>query len=222
MKNMLLTFLLCTLPFTLWAEPGHQHTVTLSATASQSIKNDTAIIHFAAQAQGQTPAEVIASINQQMQQALEALEDNKQIQLQTGTYSVYPVYEKNRLIMWRGRQTLSLQTKNIKELPDILAEVQEILPYQSILFTVSQTKQQQIINTLITKAIQNLKERARLAMKSFGAKQALPLTTNIQTHPNSYLPIYRTLAAKDSAPGIKAGQSKINVSVSGQFLFLYQ
>jgi len=204
------------------ADIDNRHIVSLSARASQHLENDTAILTFAAQARANSPAKVIQQINQSMQEALEILEDWPQLLIQTGSYQVHPIYDNNRLTLWQGRQTLSLQTQDLAQLPELLQSLQTVLPYQSMQFTLSQTERQQIEKQLIPIAIQQLKTQAKLAMQSFSARQALPLTTHIQTQQS--IPQMHALAKtlNNPAPSLKAGRTQITVKVQGKFVFLYQ
>jgi predicted secreted protein len=217
-----LLFALFLLPFTLQAEPDSRHIVSLSASASQAVENDTVTVRFAATAQDSNPAEVIQQINQQMQEALDTLQGKEGVTLQTGNYQVNPVYEKNRLTLWRGAQTLILQTQNLDQLPDLLTQVQNILPYQSMRFSLSTAERQRIEKELIPSAISNLKTEAKIAMQSFSAHQALPLETVITTHNARPAPLMRAMAADNTPPAISAGQSVVQVSINGKFVFLYQ
>ncbi len=222
MRSFAFTLLLWSLSLNLYAEVDNRHIVSLSASATQSVENDTAIIRFAAKAQARDPADVIHIINQKMQQALEDLEDVRGITLQTGSYQVTPIYDKNRITIWRGSQTLILQTQNLEQLPELIAQVQNSLPYQSMQFTLSSEERLRIEKQLMPEAIDNFKAQAKLAMQSFGAQQALPLETQIQTQPPQNTPMLKAMAMHDAAPALKAGKSQVTVTVRGKFVFLYK
>lgn len=222
MRPLTFTLLLWSLSLSLYAEVDNRHIVSLSASATQLVENDTAMIRFAAKAQARDPADVIHIINQKMQQALENLEDVKGITLQTGSYQVSPVYDKSRITIWRGSQTLILQTQNLDQLPELLTQVQNSLPYQSMQFTLSSEERLRIEKQLMPEAIDNFKTQAKLAMQSFGAQQALPLETQIQTLSPLGAPILKTMPMHNTAPALKAGKSQVSVTVRGKFVFLYK
>ncbi len=220
--SVLPTLLLLLLTATAQAEEPSGHILTLSASAETTVPNDEVILTFQATAQSKYPSEVVRKVNTKMQAAVEAAQEiqNEQhdLEIQTGNYQVTPIYDKNRLTYWQGKQTLILKIQNPAHLQDALAQIEAILPYQSIQYRVSTKAQQAAQNTLIPQAIEALKTRAKLAMQGFHAKQAVPLSTHIHTQ----TPM-RVMSSRLASTGttILPGKSMIKVSIDGKFQLIY-
>ena len=222
MKTLFTFLFLLFAPFAVHAEEPSGHILTLSASAQTTVPNDEVILTFQATAQSKYPSEVVRKVNAKMQAAVEAAQDlqNEQngLEIQTGNYQVTPIYDKNRLTYWRGKQTLILKTQNPARIQDALAQLESILPYQSIQYRVSAKAQQAAQNTLIPQAIEALKTRAKLAMQGFHAKQAVPLSTHI--HTQSPVQVMSSRLTSTGAT-ILPGKSVIKVSIEGKFQLIY-
>ncbi|MDG6779164.1 SIMPL domain-containing protein [Thiomicrorhabdus sp. zzn3] len=198
-----------------------EHRVHFSISNSQKVANNTADITLQAIAQGPNAQSVMQQINQQMQAAIKSLRLNDEVVTQTSSYQVYPVHNKQRIIThWKGQQSLTLTTQNLPGLPTLLENVEPHLSYQSLHFRVSDARQQQVRQQLISKALQHYQQQAKRIAESFATSQYRFVDTRIHFGANN-IPrqpmLARSYAETASAPPVmEGGESTITVVVEGE------
>ncbi len=200
--------------------------VNFSITETQTVNNDNISITFSRLEEAVSPEAVANKINQQMQAAVNVLKSYPDIVVQTSQYNIYPVYKKQVISHWRGQQSLILTLENKPGLVQILAKLQPYLAYNSMQFGVSERVQNQIKSKLIDQAIYNFRMQAERIAKGFNALNYRILETHINSNgasqPRPYVARAEMAMMADSvAPAMKAGQSKINVTISGTILLPY-
>ncbi|BCN92594.1 hypothetical protein THMIRHAM_03790 [Thiomicrorhabdus immobilis] len=198
--------------------------VNFSITETQKVANDSIFMTFNRVAEAATPQAVANEINQQMQAAINALKSYPEIITQTSQYNIYPVYKKQLISHWRGQQSLVLTLENKPGLVKVLTKIQPYLAYQSMQFGVSEQLKNQVLAQLTDKAIHRFRNQANRIAQGFQAPSYKILETHINTN-NGYMPqpMYArsemVMASSDmAAPTVKAGESKINVTISGTIL----
>jgi len=198
--------------------------VQFSITETQNVPNDSISMTFNRVVEGTSPQAVADEINLQMQSAVRALKSYPEIVTQTTQYNINPVYKKQVMSHWRGQQSLVLTLENKPGLIKVLAKIQPYLAYQSMQFGVSQELQNKIIGQLTDRAILKYRNQANRIAQGFQAPSYKILNTNINM-PNtiSPRPMYARsemamMASDMAAPTVKAGQSKLKVTISGTIL----
>jgi len=198
--------------------------VKFSITETQNVPNDSITMTFNRVAEGTSPQEVAHEINMQMQAATRALKAYPDIITQTTQYNIHPVYKKQVISHWRGQQSLVLTLENKPGLVKVLSKIQPYLAYKSMQFGVSEDLQRQIMAKLTDKAITSFRTQANRIAQGFMAPSYKILETHINT-PNSGSPrpMYARaemamMSADMAAPTVKAGQSKLKVTISGSIL----
>lgn len=224
---LMLAFMLglFTLSFNTSANETHSgNKVGFSITETQNVANDTITMTFNRVAEGMSPQAVANEINQQMQAAVKALKAYPEIITQTSQYNIHPVYKKQIISHWRGQQSLVLTLENLPGLVKVLTKIQPYLAYQSMQFGVSEELKQRTLTQLTDKAIHHFRNQANRIAQGFQAPSYKILETHINTN-NGYIPqpMYArsemAMMASDMAtPTVKAGESKINVTISGVIL----
>ena len=198
--------------------------VHFSITESQRIENDIVSIRFKKQVQSSSAQAVTNEINQAMNKALKRLQKYPAISSQTSQYNIHPVHNKNRVIShWAGYQTLTIRFENSAKRLKSLADLQPILNYQSMNFSISEDRKQDALNSLTVKGIKRFQKKADLIATSFQAPNYKLLETRINMPNNS--PIRhnysapRMMAAESMAPpAVEAGQSQLQVTITGSIL----
>ncbi|WP_178862034.1 SIMPL domain-containing protein [Thiomicrorhabdus cannonii] len=203
------------------AEDATYHQVHFSISQSDTLQNDTAQVVLQAIAESVSAEVAAQQINRQMQAAIKLLKPLKQIKIQSGPYSVNPVYNKQRVIQhWRGQQTLTLTTQDLPGLPSVLSKLEKLLTYQSTRFSISETLRHQAQKKLIAEAMQTYQARASQIAEGFKAPAYELLETRIQTngvqpiHHQPYMLASRAMA-ESAEPVMEAGESEIRVEISG-------
>lgn len=194
--------------------------VHFSVTASETVSNDTLSVTFSHLAEGSSTQQVSQEINQKMRAAKRVLERFPNVISQTGNYRVYPVYKKQRLSHWRGQQDLVLHLRNKPGLVKVLTRLQPYLTYKGMHFAVSAEVQKHIESALLDKAIQRFQAKAERIAKGFMAPSFKIIETRIQQNrPHQPRTLITTSArassAKNMAPTVEAGESTVQVSISG-------
>ena len=160
-------------------------------------------------------------VNRTMDGALKTAKARPKIEVRTGSYQTYPVYDKNTIRRWRATQELLLEGSDFAELGNLIGQLQERLQVNSINFSVSPARRAAVEDELIALALAAFKQRAELVRKQFAAKgylvssmsRSIPVTGNL-------VPLMRGMAmeAMDKSaapPALEAGTSLLSVNVSG-------
>ncbi|MEA1988697.1 MAG: SIMPL domain-containing protein [Pseudomonadota bacterium] len=205
-------------------EPNQGNEVQFSITESQNVPNDSISMTFNRVAEGTSLQAVANEINLKMQAAVSALKAYPEIITQTTQYNIRPVYKKQVMSHWRGQQSLVLTLENKPGLIKVLAKIQPYLAYQSMQFGVSDDLQDKILAQLTDRAILKFRNQANRIAQGFQAPSYKILETRINM-PNtvSPRPMYARsemamMSSDMAAPSVKAGQSKLKVTISGTVL----
>lgn len=209
------------------ASSDTNHRVHFEIQQKTQVDNDELIIRFNSVAKGGSAQEVTRDINRTMQSAMRVLQKYPQIISKTEHYSVYPVYVKQTIKNWRGKQVLSLAMKNDPDLLKAVERIQDILNYQSMHFSVSEQRREQVLKKLQSQAIAKFRQQAQSIADDFGA-QSFQIT-NTQIRQNQPLIQPRAVMAQAdvasfatrSAPVIESGQSEITISLNGSMILHY-
>ncbi|MGB5726898.1 MAG: SIMPL domain-containing protein, partial [Thiogranum sp.] len=114
--------------------------VSFQVEVGRDVENDlvTAILNVTAEAL--KPAKLADTINSNMSWALEQARANQKVKSRSGAYQTYPVYEDKKIVRWRGRQELQLESQDVDQLSELVGTLQSRLQMQSLQFSVSPDK----------------------------------------------------------------------------------
>jgi predicted secreted protein len=190
--------------------------VSLSAQAEREVANDLLSAVLAAEAEGTDAAKLAADVNRKMARALEAAQGVRSVRARSGGYQTWPVSEKGRIVRWRVRQELRLESADFAAATALIGRLQQELVVASLAATVSDEARRRAENALTAEALAAFEERARVvrdAMKVKGYRvQALQVGGGGGAPRPMLAMRSRTEAA---APAIEPGSSRLQVSVSG-------
>ena len=201
--------------------------VSFRVEVGRDVENDlvTAILNVTAEAL--KPAKLADTINSAMSWALEQARANQKVKSRSGAYQTYPVYEDKKIVRWRGRQELQLESQDVDRLSELVGTLQSRLQMQSLQFSVSPDKRRQIEDTLIEQALAAYQQRADIIRKSLGAQGYTLLEVDIHTAGQDRpMPVLRAEAvsmlsrSSVSEPAMEQGTSRVNVQVSGKIRLL--
>ena len=120
-------------------------------------------------AENRDPAKLAEQINTDMHWAVQRLKSQTAIKTQSGSYQTYPVYDDKKIVRWRGRQDLQLESGDVDVLSKVLGDLQERLQIQSLQFSVSPEKLATVESALIEEALAAFRKRAALISRSLDA-----------------------------------------------------
>ena len=187
---------------------------------NRPVDNDRMHAVLSLTAEDDNAARLADQINRTMDGALKTAKARPKIEVRTGNYQTYPVYDKNRIRRWRATQELLLEGSDFAELGNLIGQLQERLQVGSIHFSVSPARRAAVEDELITLALAAFKQRAELVRKQFAAKGYRLVNVAINTGDGQPVPLMRGMAmeAMDKSvapPAIEAGTSLLSVNVSG-------
>lgn len=200
--------------------PHYDH-ISLSANASREVSQDQLQLTLFALGEAVDARSSAETVNARINQALEILNKQSGMTVQTGSFRTYPVYHKQSITGWRSRQTLEIKTASAAKLSQLLARLQQYVQLENIRYLVSEETRQGVENELIQTAIRNFEQRASLATRSLGRKKYRIIDLNISTHgmrpPQPMLArSLSSVAEADAAPAIQAGTQLVEVTVEGK------
>ncbi len=194
--------------------------VSLDATASAAVPNDTLGAVLFIERQGRNTARLAEQVNQAMNQVLGIARGVAGVSSQTQSYNTSPVYDKGKIRAWRVRQTIKLESRDFDALGKLVGRLQQLVNVQSMSFSVSDGARRQAQDRLIQRAIEAFEQRARLVAKGFGRSGYRLVDANIDTGGPRYQPVMmRAEMAADMAaapPALAAGTQQLTVTLRGR------
>lgn len=208
------------------SEKAPEDQVSFQVEVSREVVNDRAEAVLSVTVEHRDPAQLAQQINATMGWALAQLKQREAIRSNSGGYQTFPVYEDSRIVRWRGRQELRLESGDVEALSRALGVLQERLQVQSLQFSVSAAQRRQVEAGLIEQALAAFGERAQLIRKSLGA-QAYRLMDATVHSGGMQQPVSLRAEAMASvgkaaltSPSFDQGTSRISVQVSGRIQLL--
>lgn len=210
------------------ADHGHDHEigrVSLQAQVATEVDNDTMRATLYVEDEDANPARLADAVNKLVAEALKTAKSVTVVKTKSGGYQTFPVYEKTRIVRWRARSDLQLQSTDFKALSDLIGRLQATLKLGGIDFSVSPEARKKVEDELTAAAIEDFKRRAELVAQSFGARgyKVKDAAVNAEgghpmPRPMMYMAKGAAMAESVQAPAVEAGTSRIAVNVSGTIL----
>ena len=196
--------------------------VSLSAQAEREVANDTLTAVLAAEAEGSEPPALADSVNRTMREALKLALAYKSVKTRSLNYQTLPVYEKTKIVRWRVRQELRLESQDFAQATELIGKLQSgpqsTLLVASMAVGLSPEARKQAENALIAEALAAFHERAsivRVAQKASTYRvKDLQIGASGAQPPRPYA-LARMAAASPAPPAVEPGASLIQVTVSG-------
>ena len=185
---------------------------------SGSVENDRMQALLSVTAEDDNAAWLADRINRVMDAALKTAKTHARIEVRTGSYRTFPVYNKEKIQRWRATQELQLEGSDFAELGGLIGQLQEQLQVASINFSVSSAKRVTVEDELIAQTLDAFKKRAELVRKQLAARSYRIVDISINSGGGQPVPMMRGLAMEASSvapPALEAGTSTVTVSVGG-------
>jgi predicted secreted protein len=186
---------------------------------SRPVENDRMQAVLSLTAEDDNAARLADQINRGMDAALKTAKARVKVEVRTGSYRTYPVYNKEKIQRWRATQELLLEGSDFAELGSLIGQLQERLQVASINFSVSSARRAAVEDELIAQALDAFKQRAELVRRQLAAKGYRIVDVSINTGGGQPVPIVMRAAAMEAAsvtpPALEAGTSTMTVSVGG-------
>lgn len=187
---------------------------------SRPVDNDRMHAVLSYTAEDDSAARLADQVNRAMDNALKTAKARPNIEVRTGSYRTWPVYDKNKIRRWRATQELLLEGADFAELGNLIGQLQEHLQVGSINFSVSPARRAAVEDELIAQALAAFKQRAELVRRQFAAKGYRLVNVAINSGGGQPVPLMRGLAMEATEksvtpPALEAGTSILSVNVSG-------
>jgi predicted secreted protein len=221
-SRVLLFSISLSVAFTTWAhEPAvHYDHISLSASASEEVAQDQLHVTVYALVESEDAQSSASAVSRRINKALAMLNQQKDMTIQTGSFTTHPVYHKQTITRWRSRQSIEIKTDKAASLGQLLGQLQQFVQLENIRYEVSDQNRQTVENELIRAALKSFQQRANLITSSLGREtyRIVDMTISTQNHRPQPMAV-RTMSARAEAsvaPAIQAGTQKVQVTVNGK------
>ena len=199
-------------------EAARYNQIHFQVERSRPVENDRMQAVLSVTAEDDNAARLADQINRGMDTALKTAKARVKVEVRTGSYRTYPVYNKEKIQHWRATQELLLESPDFAELGNLIGQLQERLQVASINFSVSSARRAAVEDELIAQALDAFKQRAELVRKQLAAKGYRIVDVSLNTGGGQPVPIMRSLAMEATSvapPAVEAGTSTLSVNVGG-------
>lgn len=190
--------------------------ISFQVESSMLVDNDEMKAQLAVEDEGRDPSALAREVNKIMADALKTLKKEHSIKAETGTYSTYPIHNKNRIDSWRVSQQLRLHSTNFEAMNKMIGKLQEKLNVKSITFGISKDAQEKTEEKLIQSVIEKFRKRAELITTSLKSSGYKIKRLDINSQPDHFpRPLMRTMVSEAAAPiATSGGESNVSVSIN--------
>ncbi len=201
-------------------EAPRYNQINFQVERARPIDNDRMQAVLSLTAEDDSAAQLAERINRAMGMALTSAKAHAKLDVRSGNYQTYPVYNKDKIRRWRATQELILEGTDFADLSQLLGQLQENLQLSSINFSVSAARRHAVEDELISQALEAFKQRAELVRKQFVTKSYRIVNISINTSGSTPPMLMRAASmeqmTKSAAPlAVEAGTSTVTVNVSG-------
>jgi predicted secreted protein len=205
---------------TVLTQPVPAGVLSLSAQASQDIPQDTVDITLFYEQEASDPTSLTSTLNRHAETALAQAKGVSDVQARTGTFSIYPMTDKNgHISTWHGRTEVILRSHNFGAASRLAGQLTSVMQVGNVSFSLSPEAQRAAADKLGGQAIQSFRSRAQQAAKDFGYSgytiREVDMSSNSGSPPRPMFAM-RAMAAEAAAPvPVQGGTSTVTVNVSG-------
>lgn len=225
--------LLATAVFAAWAVqagPGHHHEhetrapiLSLQASASSQVMQDSVSITLAAEIQAQSQSEVASQLTERLNATLKQAGKPADIRVRNGSWRVWPNTDRDgKITDWRGRVEVVLESREIAAAADLAMQLSDHMAISNISFDLSPEARAAEEARLLKEVAAAFSQRAQEAATAFGFEnytiRKLDLGgSGIMPMPRVEGMMFRMAASADAAPPqLEPGETTVSLSVQGE------
>lgn len=210
------------------AEPVTQQSGTLidfRVDVQRSVANDLMRVAAYTESTAATPEEVARRVKATLAEALAIAKAQPNITVKSGATHTYPVYAKGgrHLEGWRMRSDLQLESRDTAALSTVVGKLQSLLAVGNMQFLPAPETRRSVEDEATREAIEAFRARAaRIAATLQKPYRIRSMNIGSAGHVAPAMAMMRVTAmAAESAPmPVEAGESNLNINVSGQIELL--
>ncbi len=199
--------------------------VSLRAEASREVAHDLMRVTLYSEAQHKDSGQLASDITRSLNAAVERARQVAGVTVSLGSRNSYPVYDDQgrRIVAWRERAELRLESADFAALSQLSAELLGELKIGDMRFTIADATRQKGEDELLQEAVKAFGERAKLATRALGGSGYKLVSLNLNSAGITPPPFPRAAMAMKSmdreagvpAQEIEAGSSQVSVSADG-------
>jgi len=197
--------------------------VELRAEVSREVPNDLMSARLSVEAHDTSPAEVAAALNRATAEAIITAAAFDRVKAQTGQTYTYPVYDPSqRLVGWRGRAEVRVESQDFQALAQLAAKLQPTMQLGGIAFAISPAQRRKVESELITEAVEAFRARAVIAQRALGGNsyriRRVALDTGGTPTPRPFATMRAAPAAAGGSappPVFEGGETRVEVTAIG-------
>ncbi len=212
-------------------------TLSLSASASETVAQDTVTLTLSKELRGDNQVELSRAVNEAMNKVRDKAKADKELEVKTGAYQIWFERNDNRPVKaaagkdeaagepgnWVARGELLITSKNTDKASQFAGSVEEDMALDGIRFSLSREAREVIEKRLLTATTQAFKTRAQDAAQAleFGGYRIKALRLGDAGEPPRYEPRMMAMSAAGKAgPAIEAGKETVTLSMEGEIFLL--
>ncbi|CUJ62803.1 MULTISPECIES: SIMPL domain-containing protein [Achromobacter] len=143
--------------------------MTLQATASSEVKQDTVRISLSAEVEAPDQPAAGKKLTAALDDAVKRARDTKGVEVRTGGYNVWPnTNSKGKISSWRGQGEIVLESKDFEAAAALASKLSDKTAISNISFSLSREAREAEERKLLKEAAQAFKDRALAAANAFG------------------------------------------------------
>lgn len=179
---------------------GPYNRIHLTANAEKKVENDIITANLYAEVQGEDLAKISEEVNRRIQEGMRLAKSYRAIHVQSGNYSTIPVYKDSKIIAWRVRQSIELESSDITSASSLLGKLQNVLALKDMRFTLSPETRTKVEDELSADALAAFEHRASLITEQLHHKHYKIVEIQIHSgnNPQPYVPLARANMAMDT------------------------
>lgn len=199
--------------------------VALHAEVSQRVAHDEMQVSLYSEAQDSDPEKLASLISNNLNTAVNKARAVTDVRVSLGSRNSYAVYDDKgrKIIGWRERADLRLESSNFAALSQLTAELLGNLQMAGMSFSIAKATRQQAEDDLYKDAIQAFKTRANLISQALGGTGFRLISLNLNSGgfrtpmPMRMEAMKSSSVLSDAAPPqeIEAGSSDVTVNADG-------
>lgn len=216
--------------------PSREKTISVTGQATKFVQPDTLNVNFGVEVQKPTAKEALEENKIQMNAVVDAIKSTgiNSSEISTAQFTIYPVYEsyqevgtgiyRQKLTGYSVSNIIHVKTTKMELASDIIdsAVKSGVNRVDSVAFSLSDVKQQQLSDDLLAEAISNAKTKAEKALtpldyKIIGVKYVSISDSGFNPPPMPY-PIMAKSASPDVSTPIFSSDQQISANASVVFL----
>lgn len=221
--RMLLPLLLLSWTLGATAEQTTYNRVSLSEEASAELENDLIVAILYAQAEGENAAGLADTVNQAIARGVERARAVAGVEVGTQGYHTEPIYQKSRVIAWRVRQELRLQSGDTGALGRLIGDLQASgLRVSSLGYRLSPEKRRAQLDRITDTALNRFSARAHRIARTLGHKGYRLVRLSVNDGGSAPPVVFRRAmrAGADTQPvgpvTLEGGKTRLSVTISGE------